>query len=99
MKELRRLRCGQFDIKEAVTLGFIEKATLEEIEEKTIKIEDLFKENEQIVLNENLLRLFLEGVRLKKFRPDGVYKIYNEANEFIGTGILNDFLLKRDVIM
>ena len=30
---------------------------------------------------------------------EGVYKIYNQKNEFIGTGTIKNKLLKRDIIL
>ena len=44
------------------------------------------------------LELFLNGVQLTRELGDGVYRIYNN-NKFIGLGIINDNLLKRDVVI
>lgn len=45
------------------------------------------------------IELFLNGVKLKTDLEDGIYKIYNKDNMFIGTGEINNKDLKRDVIM
>lgn len=52
-----------------------------------------------IILEDTKLRLFLNGVNLKTDKINGVYKIYNEAKEFIGTGEIINSKLKRDVIL
>ena len=63
-----------------------------------ITIEELFKEKENIELNDRKLELFLNGVKLTQNKPDGIYKIYNNKN-FIGIGIIKDNLLKRDIVI
>ena len=45
------------------------------------------------------MELFLNGVKLKTDLKDGIYKIYNKDNMFIGTGEIKSKGLKRDVIM
>lgn len=45
------------------------------------------------------IELFLNGVNLKTDLKDGIYKIYNKDNMFIGTGEIKSKGLKRDVIM
>ena len=71
----------------------------ENIENKIIKIEDLFKNNKKIVLNERKLELFLNGVMLTHILEDGLYNIYNEKEEFIGLGAVEKELLKRDIVL
>ena len=45
------------------------------------------------------LDLFLNGVKLKTDLQDGIYRIYNQDNGFIGIGEVKDKFLKRDVII
>ena len=45
------------------------------------------------------IELFLNGVKLKSNLQDGIYKIYNKNNIFIGTGEIKNKELKRDVII
>ena len=45
------------------------------------------------------IELFLNGVKLKTNLQNGIYKIYNEDNAFIGTGEIKEEKLKRDVIL
>ena len=97
MKELKRIQVGEFNIKNSYMLNEIKENT-ESIEKFLISIEDLFKNGENIQLTDKELQLFLNGVKLKVQKDDGIFKIYNN-NVFIGTGIVEKSRLKRDVII
>lgn len=97
MKELKRIQVGEFNIKNSYMLNEIKENT-ESIEKFLISIEDLFKNAENIQLTDKELQLFLNGVKLKIQKDDGIFKIYNN-NVFIGTGIVEKSRLKRDVII
>ncbi len=101
MKSLKRTQVGQFRIEDATTIEELENNINDYnyINNKIIKIEDLFNKNKAIQLEEKKLRLFLNGVKLTQKYEDGIYKIYNENNEFIGLGIIDKNLLKRDIII
>lgn len=94
MAELKRLQVGDFKIQDAIELEDVEKCLIH----KLIKIEDLFADKEQIILNNKKLELLLNGVMLDTDKKDGIFRIYNN-NCFIGIGIVKDKLLKRDVIL
>ena len=96
MADLKRLKVGEFSIKNAVAID--DKLDKEEIERNLISIEELFKEEQKIELNNKKLILFLNGVKLSNENEDGVYKIYN-LGKFIGLGIIKGNLLKRDIIL
>ncbi len=64
-----------------------------------ITIEQLLKESQAISLDSRKLQLFLNGVKLKCNQKDGVYKIYNTEDLFIGSGVVENQTLKRDVIV
>ena len=100
MLNLNRIQVGQFDISNSITIE--ELKNQEEfkniINKNLITVEQLFKEKENIELNDKKLELFLNGVKLTQNKPDGIYKIYNN-NNFIGIGIIKDNLLKRDIII
>lgn len=96
MKNLRRTEVDKFKIKNAIALEEI-KENPSQIETKLISIEEIFKENEKIELNDYKLQLFLNGVKLTYVQNDGVYRIYNN-HQFIGLGTIKGNLLKRDVI-
>lgn len=93
MKDLKRLKVGEFEIEDAITI--------EELENKNyniITIEEFFKEKQKIILDNKRMQLFLNGVQLTYDDKEDLYKIYNENNEFIGIGIIKNKLLKRDII-
>ena len=95
MKELKRIEVGEFNIKNSITLKELEIKK----EKAVISIEDFLKDKNTITLNIKKLNLFLNGVNLKVEQVDGVYRIYNEKSEFIGTGTIKNNILKRDIIV
>lgn len=101
MKELKRTQVGNFKIEDSITIDELEKNISNEdfIDSKIISIEDLFDEKNNIKLDNRKLELFLNGVNLTQNYNDGIYKIYNENNKFVGIGILENNLLKRDIVL
>ena len=95
MKELLRIEVGEFNINQSIP---VENLTKNKIEEKIIKIEEIFKSVKKYELDKRKLQLFLNGVKLNVDLEDGVYRIYKE-NIFIGTGVVKDNFLKRDIII
>lgn len=102
MKSLKRIQVGDFKIEDSVTIEelneIIQKNELENTK-TIITLEKLFKELPSINLDNRKLELFLNGVMLTQKQNEGVYKIYNQKDEFIGTGTIKDTLLKRDIIL
>lgn len=102
MLNLNRTQVGQFNISNSISIeepkNQEEKELKNIISKNLITVEQLFKEKENIELNNRKLELFLNGVKLTQNKPDGIYKIYNNKN-FIGIGIIKDNLLKRDIII
>lgn len=97
MKELTRTNVNEFKLENAVTIDEIKENSLI-VKEKVINIETIFKDKPELKLNDRKKELFLNGVRLTFEEPNDIYRIYNN-NEFIGLGIVQDNLLKRDVII
>ena len=95
MKELQRTKVGIFTIEQSV---LVEDLNKENVEKHIITIENLFKNLENIELNEKKLQLFLNGVKLSLDLEDGIYKIYSHQ-QFIGIGVVKDKLLKRDIVI
>ena len=86
---LKRLSQHKFNLLDAHT---IEELSLE----RTIKIDDFFKDYEKLSLNEESLKIFLNGGRVflnKDFSKD--LRIYSEDNDFIGLGSLENSYLKH----
>lgn len=114
MAELQRTRVGQFDIKNSITIEELEKNCENDKKQKNIEnqevlnqnqelpyiipIEKIFEKNEKVELSEYKLKLFLNGVKISSNNLDGVYRVYCDK-KFIGTGIIKENLLKRDVII
>ena len=89
MLYLKRLSQHKFSLFDAHT---IEELTLE----RTIKIDDFFKDYEKLSLNEESLKIFLNGGRVflnKDISKD--LRIYSEDNDFIGLGRLENSYLKH----
>lgn len=101
MKELKRVQVGDFCIDNSVTIDEVEWNidNMDFINEKIISIENLFKDNDSIILNDNKLSQFLNGVKLTQMCDNGVYRVYNEEGVFIGIGVIEKELLKRDIIL
>ena len=97
MLELQRIQVGEFNILNSVTLEQIENNPIE-LEKNLITIEDVFKDKENIDLDNKKLQLFLNGVQLNTNKEEGIYKIYN-ANIFIGIGCIKNNKLKRDIVL
>ena len=86
---LKRLSQHKFNLLDAHT---IEELSLE----RTIKIDDFFKDYEKLSLNEESLKIFLNGGRVflnKDITKD--LRIYSEDNDFIGLGCLEHSYLKH----
>lgn len=95
MEELQRIKVNNFKIEDSVLLDDI---ALENVEENLIKIEKVFKEKDKIELDNKKLELFLNGVKLTYDLPKDIYRIYNNK-QFIGIGIVENKLLKRDIVI
>ncbi len=100
MKNLNRIQVGEFNINNSITIEELEQEVnnTEFIKKHFITIEKLFQNSEAIILEDKKLGLFLNGVKLTNKKPNGIYKIYNN-NKFIGLGIIENQLLKRDIII
>ena len=97
MKELRRIKVGEFDIKDTVSIEEI-KNNENLLQGKLISIEELFKNKHKIELTDKELELFLNGVKLNKNYGNEIYRVYNK-NKFIGLGTIENKKIKRDVII
>ncbi len=96
MSGLKRLKVGEFTLKNSITVD--DSLDKEKIEKHIITIEELFKSKEKITLDSKKLILFLNGVKLSFENKDEIYRIYN-SGKFIGLGTIKNGLLKRDIIL
>lgn len=105
MKELNRTKVGIFDVKDSTSIEELEDNKNDEIyiKERIISIEELFVRlygNDNIVkLNDKKLELFLNGVKLTYELAEGLYRIYDSKNDFIGIGSIQNNLLKREICL
>ena len=99
MSSLNRMQVGDFKIADAVSMDELEKNIQDTkfVEQHFITLEKLFQENGFIHLDDRKLPLFLNGVRLTQILKDGNYRIYHN-DIFVGIGVVENQLLKRDII-
>ena len=112
MKELFRLQVGDFGIENSVTLKSAyrnrtdnicksnedEDFDIMQIDKNIISVEQLFEKYQQVEVEEKRMQHFLNGVKITVDKTDGVYRVYSQE-KFVGTGIIADNLLKRDIIL
>ena len=101
MTELRRIKVDNFDLDYAIKLEDLEENKDNElfIQKCILEIPGIFFKWNKIVVPSKKLDLFLNGVKLTFDKPDGNYVVYDEKYNVLGTGIVKDKLLKRDVIV
>ena len=96
MSSLNRERVGEFQINQAIKI--------DEIKEnfdanKLISIEKFFQDKNEILLSPRSFIAFINGVKLMDDNTDGIYRIYTKDYEFVGTGIVKNGILKRDIVI
>lgn len=104
MKELNRLKVGDFKIEESITLNELENVVKNnDLSNHTISLEKFFENKDKIVLNNKEMKLFLNGAFSKNSKKynlkDGIYRIYDTNEKFIGIGTSSNSELKRDIII
>ena len=98
MKDLKRTKVGDFEIKEAITIDELKEKFEKNDFSDVITIENIFKYMPKIELNENNIKQYLNGVKITEKNQDGIYRIFYK-NEFNGIGIVKDNKLKRDLVI
>ncbi len=97
MKELQRVQVGEFNISNSINVEDI-RENPELIEKYIITIDNFFQNKPRINLNDNEVKIFLNGSKLTKKLENGLYTVYLNSN-FIGTGTIENNNLKRDIIL
>ena len=95
MSDLKRIQVGDFNIENSIKIEEVKSGNIKNF----ISIEEFFKQNDKIILNSNKITHFINGVKLSTKRQDGLYRIYNTNNDFIGIGIVKEENLKRDIVV
>lgn len=101
MKELKRIQVGYFNIKDSITIQDLQHNLNNKnyVNNRVITIEKLFEKSNVIKLDSRKLELFLNGVKLTQNSDNGIYKIYDKQEKFIGIGVVENNLLKRDIVL
>lgn len=101
MKELHREKVGDFSIEKAITLDELKNNIEDEkfINENFISIEKLFSNKSKITLSKRAFISFINGAKLFSDEPNDIYRIYDIEDKFLGTGIVKDGILKRDIVI
>ena len=99
MSDLERTSVGEFSIRNSVTIDELKSNDMVFLSKKIITIEKFFEEKPQTKLNKKNLQLFLNGVLLENDYSDGIIRIYDEDNKFIGIGICEKNKLKRKIVL
>ena len=97
MKELERVQVGKFNIKDSIEIDRI-KNNPSIIDKNIITIEEFLKDKTKINLSNKELQIFLNGGKLAKELKEDLYLVYKNE-EFIGTGIVKEKNLKRDIVL
>lgn len=100
MKDLQRTMVGDFKIENAVTIEDLNKNidNMEFLENNLISIEKFFCDGDKEVLDNKKMKLFLNGVILDT-KTDGLIRIYDENQKFIGIGESINGKLKRKIVL
>lgn len=98
MKNLRRIQVGSFKIEDSITITKLKKDMESGNKLNLIPVEKILMDIPTIELKEEKLKLYLNGVKIKTDKENGVYRVLVN-NKFIGTGIIKDNTLKRDIVL
>ena len=100
MKNLRRTVVGDFKIEDSITIEKLKNAIENNDYFFIMSVEKVFENVPEIKLQENTVTKYLNGVKvpLENKQENGVCRVYAQ-NKFIGTGIIKDNTLKRDIVL
>lgn len=98
MQNLLRTQVGEFRLEDSISLLMKDEKDLEVIGKNIISIEKIFSQYPKIKIEQQILKYFLNGVRITQNVKDGVYRVYTE-DKFLGIGVVKEKLLKRDIIL
>ena len=101
LQDLNRTQVGDFKLEDAITIEELQKnlGNEEFIDQHFISIEKFFKDAPELSLEPQNVKLLINGVKLDgKKIPEGVVKIYNKSNEFLGIAINQNGELKRKIM-
>lgn len=100
MKDLKRTMVGEFKIEDAISVEELTKNVdnIEYLQNKIISIESFFEDKSAIELDDKKLNLFLNGVMIGT-NKEGLIRVYDKTQKFIGIGLAENQKLKRKIIL
>ena len=92
---IRRVKTNGFDIKNAVTLDFLENLVnnSRDINEYLMPLDSGLGDIPVLNLDDKSTKIYKNGGFIKTAMPDGFFRIYNDT-EFIGIGVVKDKQLR-----
>ena len=97
MVELTRLKNGNFDIKDSISLYDFLKLDYEDMKKQVVSIEDYYKDLKKIALKKEEYSKYLNGVKLPFDEQDKLVRVYN-GSKYSGLGEIKDGKLKRYIV-
>lgn len=100
MKELQRTMVGDFSIEDTITVEELNNniENKEFLKKRIISIEKFFDKTDKEILQDKEIKKFLNGVLLET-DVDGIIRIYDENQKFIGIGESINGKLKRKIVL
>lgn len=101
MSKLNREKVGDFSIENSITLNELKEnfENKEFLDKYFLNVEKLFLNNGKITLTKRAFISFLNGAKLFTDDGDGIYRIYDIDDNFLGLGVVKAGILKRDIIV
>lgn len=97
MTDLRRIKCGNFDISQSMPLVEFVKLQTEDLNKRIINLEECYSESKCINLSEVELKKFINGVRIDCNSFERIVRVYYNK-KFIGLGKVENNNLIRFII-
>ena len=98
MSSLHRIQVGDFNINDAVYIKDLKNNFNNVCDKYFISFEKFFENKDKINLEEKVFNKFVNGVKIYYEIDDGVFPVYFN-NTFVGTGLVENRILKRDILM
>lgn len=97
MIELIRLKNGNFDIKDSISLYDFLKMDYDDMKKQVVSIEEYYKELKKISLKKEEYNKYLNGVKLPFDEQDKLVRVYN-GSKYSGLGEIKGGKLKRYIV-
>ena len=97
MIELVRLKNGNFDISDSISLYDFLKLDYDDMKKQIVSIEDYYKELKKVSLKKEDYNKYLNGVKLDFDEQDKLVRVYN-GNKYSGLGEIKSGKLKRYIV-